>query len=336
MTLNFFPAQDSTVDSQALGALVQRRYGFPNPIRCRFFASGLNDTYLVCSPRRTAYFRVYRRGWRTRQQIEAELDLLSYLRRYGLSVSAPINRKDGRFINHFDAPEGLRYGVLFTSAPGRLQPLDDWHSRRYGCLVAEMHDVTDRSRKKYKRFHIDAEHLLHRPLQSLEPFLCHRHSDFQYVRDVAFRLESALDGLLPKVAPEYGICHGDHHGQNLHVDKKGQLTLFDFDCCGYGWRAYDLSVFLWSRVSFSDWSQKAKTVRTRRWNAFLDGYTNVRRLKQPELEAAKLFVPMRHIWMMGLHTGGTRTWGYNWINDRYFDVHISFIKNWIKSYKLLA
>lgn len=335
MQRNYFSIQDSTLDSRTLSETVLRRYRLEGPVRCHYFSFGLNDTYLVCSRDQTAYLRIYRYGWRTRLEIKAELDLLLNLKRRGLSVSAPIRRTDGRFINHLDAPEGLRYGVLFTAAPGHRPTLDDQRSRKYGYLVAQIHDATDRTRKKYQRFNIDAEHLLHRPLRSLEPFLRHRERDFRYVQDIALSLGTAIESRLPTSAPEYGMCHGDLHGENLRVDESGQLTLFDFDCCGYGWRAYDLSVFLWSRVSFADWSRKAKANRTRRWNTFLDGYTKIRHLKPSELEAAILFVPIRHIWMMGLHTAGTQAWGRDWINDRYFDRTISFIKNWIKTYKVL-
>lgn len=333
---NFFPIQDSTLDSRTLSELVLRRYRIAGPIRCHYFSFGLNDTYLVCSRNETTYMRIYRYRWRTRQEIKGELDLLLYLKRRGLSVSVPIKRMNGRFINHLDAPEGVRYGVLFTSARGHQQTLDDQRSRKYGDLVAQIHDATDRTRKKFQRFSIDSEHLLHRPIRSLEPFLRHRERDLRYVQEVALDLESAIESRLSTSAPEYGICHGDLHGENLHVDKSGQLTLFDFDCCGYGWRAYDLSVFLWSRVSFADWSRNAKANRTRRWNAFLDGYTKIRQLKPSELEAAMLFVPIRHIWMMGLHTNGTQAWGRDWINDRYFDRCISFIKNWLETYKVLS
>jgi Ser/Thr protein kinase RdoA (MazF antagonist) len=77
-----------------------------------------------------------------------------------------------------------------------------------------------------------------------------------------------INDLLPRKKPEYGNCHGDHHGYNVNIDKNGTMTVFDFDCYGYGWRAYDISVFLWNR-SF-DWSRTATAKRTRRWNAFLN------------------------------------------------------------------
>jgi Ser/Thr protein kinase RdoA (MazF antagonist) len=44
---------------------------------------------------------------------------------------------------------------------------------------------------------------------------------------------------------EVGSCHGDLHGWNAHIDQNMALTVYDFDCCGVGWRAYDIAVFRW-------------------------------------------------------------------------------------------
>lgn len=38
----------------------------------------------------------------------------------------------------------------------------------------------------------------------------------------------------------YGIIHGDLHPGNIHFTETDHITLFDFDHCAYGWRAYDL------------------------------------------------------------------------------------------------
>jgi thiamine kinase-like enzyme len=39
---------------------------------------------------------------------------------------------------------------------------------------------------------------------------------------------------------EIGFCHGDFHGGNA-CQKDGSFTFYDFDCCGWGYRAYDLA-----------------------------------------------------------------------------------------------
>ena len=110
------------------------------------------------------------------------------------------------------------------------------------------------------------------------------------------------------------------------------MRIYDFDCYGYGWRAYDISVFLWNRAF--DWSKTGKAKRTRRWNSFLKGYTQVRTLSERELEATKVFVPLRHIWLLGLHTQLSEVMGI-WTDDGYFDNNIAYIKRWIEYSKIL-
>ena len=67
------------------------------------------------------------------------------------------------------------------------------------------------------------------------------------------------------------MCHGDLHTGNARFDKDGRLTLFDFDSCGYGWRAIDIGVY---HVSY-DWidlSDRTRLEKDRFWEAFVDGY----------------------------------------------------------------
>lgn len=168
-----------------------------------------------------------------------------------------------------------------------------------------------------------------------EPLLEHRKEDFDYLTRVGRELWERIEDLLPKTKPEYGNCHGDHHGGNLHVDENGKMTLYDFDCYGYGYRAYDISVFLWNRALNFGMRGIGKAKVTRRWNAFLKGYSKTRAVSERELEATKIFVPIRHIWMVGSHTQKAETFGRSWMNDGYFNNHIDFIKRWIERNKIL-
>jgi len=301
---------------------------------------GLNDTYVVRAGSLTHYLRVYRHRWRTKREILAELDMLTYLRKRHLPVSWPMKRKDGLLLTRIPAPEGMRYAVLFTAAPGKPVDMTAKQSCSYGELVGRIHTCLDTAPHDGRRFHLDFAHLVDGPLSHhVQPFLEHRRNDLDYMRSVGSELRTRIEELLPKSRPEYGSCHGDHHGGDLHIDNNGNMTMFDFDCCGYGWRAYDVAVYLWSRTCssyfFDGWSRAGKTKATRLWNAFLTGYAKVRELGTCEVEATRLFVPIRHIWMMGLATHLAETGARGKINDDYFDRHIGFIKQWIEYHRIL-
>jgi Ser/Thr protein kinase RdoA (MazF antagonist) len=119
--------------------------------------------------------------------------------------------------------------------------------RAYGEVVARQHVGMDRRRMDPRRFHLDLSHLIDKPLQHFEPLLEHRPEDLDYLQRVGGELRAAIEALLPKTPPVYGFCHGDHHGGNIHQDDDGQMGVFDFDCWGYGWRAYDHSHQMRSR-----------------------------------------------------------------------------------------
>lgn len=110
----------------------------------------------------STYLRVYRYGWRTKAQIHAELDMLTYLHQHQLPVSRPIQKRDGRYLTRVLAPEGTRYACLFTNAEGSQGSsvtMNDRHSYTYGELVGKIHDCLDDVDVDERRFHLDLGHL---------------------------------------------------------------------------------------------------------------------------------------------------------------------------------
>ena len=80
-------------------------------------------------------------------------------------------------------------------------------------------------------------------------------------------------------------------------------------------------------------SKTGKAMNTRRWSSFLKGYSKVRALSERELEATMVFVPIRHIWLLGRYTQRSEALG-TWVNDD-FARDIDIIKRWIDSHKIL-
>lgn len=334
MTVRCFPAVWSVLAGDALAEQVVSRYPVGETVTCDFIRSGLNDTYRVRDGLSCYYLRVYVHGWRELHDIEAEVDLLNHLHAHGLLVSYPIATRDGEYILPLRACEGLRHAVLFSAAEGQVREESDHRSYVCGGLAARIHSCADRLARPPERLHIDHELLLHAPLRSLRPLLAHRPKDYDYLSDIARSLETRVDGLLSKDAPEYGICHGDLNRGNIHFRDDDTPTVFDFDCFGYGWRAYDLGVYGWQLADFA-WSKAAKTNRTRRWRLFLKGYEEHRTLTGAEHGAVKLFPPIRQIWNMGLHARNAERSGRGGRTDEVFDWSIKFIRDWIEYYRIL-
>lgn len=333
--VSLFPVQKSILSCEAIRESILSLYRIEQKYTCRFFNHGVNDTYRIEGEYDNYYLRIYRYNWRRKEDIISEIKLLNFLKNCEqISVSAPIMKIDGEFLTEINAPEGLRYAVLFRSAIGEHKTLDPKRSFNYGKTAAIIHTVADEL-ESLERFHIDLEHLLDEPLKHIKPFLSKREEDYKYLETTARELSSKVNKLLSKDKSVYGLCHGDFHNGNTFLDNDDNLTVFDFDCFGYGWRAYDISVFLWSCGSSKNWRKKDKNYRACLWNSYLKGYNEIKKLTKEELEAAFLFVPIRHIWILGLHTHGYNDWGGNRFNEDYFNRALTFIKKWIEHYEVL-
>lgn len=313
----------SIFSARALAAVVLSAYPIGRVTDCRFLSLGVNDTYLVTANTDDRYIlRLYRAGWRSPPEIAYELEVLRHLGMRGVAVAAPLACRTGRLIQTIAAPEGPRYAVLFAYAPGQApsyRERPDQAAFRYGCAVARIHAATDDFRSTQPRFRLDLAHLLEEPLAALGRLPVLRPTDRSRLKELTEQIRAAL-AQLPLNGLEQGFCHGDCHGGNAHTGATEELTFFDFDCCGPGWRAYDLAVFRWSSCLHS--KAKEQTL----WPPFLSGYLSVRTLAPADLRAVPLFVGARQIWLMGLHAGGAPVWGYGSLDDAYFARALTFLE----------
>jgi Ser/Thr protein kinase RdoA (MazF antagonist) len=286
---------------------------------CRFLVNGLNDTYVVKTAVDKYILRIYKSHWRNKEDILFEVELLNYLKMKGIFVSSPVPRKNKEYLFGIDAPEGLRFAVLFTYADGGYSE-DEEKCALFGEEVARMHLVLDEFQSVRTRFEIDLTHLLNEPLRAIHPFLSHRPEDFNFLETLSVELRNRIENISTDL--DWGLCHGDLHGGNVHFNEN-TLTQFDFDCGGYGWRAYDVSVFLWNKVMV-----KSKDgFENKSWTVFINAYQKIKPLSNTDLKAIPVFVAIRDIWLMGLHTGNAHIWGC-WQNDHYFNKHIKFLRDW--------
>lgn len=322
-----FPVTYSLLSAKALTQDVLPGFDIGEIAACQFFTGGFNDTYRVKTRQgATYYLRVYRQSWRTLPDIQYELDLLNHLRSKGFPAARPVQRTDGSFYAEVIAPEGKRYAALFSEAPGKLISYDhepEKVSYYYGRAVARLHNTVDDFDTPHQRFHVDLELLIDAPLRNIAPFLAHRPDDWAYLQRFTADLRQRIVGL-PIEALEQGFCHGDLQGYHANLGSDDTLTFFDFDCGGYGYRAYDLAVFRWcSRL------EKQEQIR---WEPYLRGYCEVRPLNDLDVQAIPLFVGARYLWHMGVHTQNAPDWGCEWLNDGYFDEKLGFLRALEKDY----
>ena len=321
----------SIFDGAALATWLDAEFDLGGALRCRLAAQSMNDTYRVTTARGEFYLRVTPRGWRTRDEIVAELAFIRALDVDGVRVGTPVSRRDGEAVSTLAAPEGERLAVLFTAVPGSdVANVGIAQSRAYGRLAARIHQVADAMPLSSARPEIGVERLLDEPLAAIRETFGADTGDVRYLETIASRVRAELERL-PCTGPMFGMCHGDLHPGNVRFDERGLPALFDFDLAGRGWRIYDLTVFVWNAFG----ERRPRRWRDSRWNAFLLGYQETRPFDAAALEAVPLFLVAREMWLMGADCRGQVGWPVQWLTPHYLADTAARIRTWEAEYAVL-
>lgn len=296
----------SFVSADALAEVVDEAYAF-GVADCRLFSKMLrtqdNDHYLVRTENGRKYVaRVYQEGShleRRESDYQFELDWLLFLHEQGQSVSYPIARKDGGYLGHINAPEGKRYYVLFSFADGDDMSLDNEdHLYQMGAAMARIHKISNTYQPRYERHEMNLEFLLDKPLERIQEFWGNdpdRTDDLDLILAAAAESRSELEGLLANEVSaddSWGPIGGDFHHNSTRFDAEGQMAFFNFDLCGYGWRAYDIAAFLLNTQLMHRSTDLTE--------AFFAGYYSERQLNENEHAAISPFLTVRRVWLTGV------------------------------------
>jgi Ser/Thr protein kinase RdoA (MazF antagonist) len=314
------PVLHSLLDPAALLPRLTDAYGLPPGAGCQLLARGVADLYWVDAAGARYVLRVFSTGHRTRDEIEYELDLIEHAGEKGVPVAAPRRMPAGGRLLPLSAPEGERLGVLYERAPGVDRP-EPYPDEAYGRAVASLHAaLDDYAGPPVKQ--LDFGYLVRRCLARLEPFLGHRpDGGYAWLERLADALEARLEERAS--ALEWGPCHGDCRGGNAMFQPDGTITLIDYELCGHGWRAYDVAVFLWSRLHGGVGVDE-------RWATFLRGYRAVRPLAEADLAAVDLFVPIRQLFWMGEWADHADLWGLRHrMTDQFYDAQLAYLARWL-------
>jgi Ser/Thr protein kinase RdoA (MazF antagonist) len=260
-----------------------------------FLKRGFNDTYLLSAKEINAtkyIFRVYKHKWRSLETIKTELHLLNYLNENKVSVSYPIQNIKGECIQQINAPEGIRYAVLFSFAEGRtIKKLSLEQAYLLGTQTGTIHHLLQNKNFGITAHNYSIEKQFETALNTLKPILIEYPEQYIYLQDLyqEFLLVFNED---TKKQLQSGICHGDLQSENFHITDDNRFTFFDFDFFGTGHLAYDIGVFKW-------YDQQNKTPEI--MSAFLKGYQTQQPLSETELKLIPYFSTIRALFQMALY-----------------------------------
>lgn len=300
--MDVFPAIYSTLAPEALiqGVLTQYRLGTIE--QCLFWNRGLGDIYLVETATNSYVLKVSHHHWRSQSDIQFELEFLDFLHEWDIPVAYPLKTQTGNLWVTIHALEGDRYAALFPFAPGEV-PLGDLNqvqSTILGETLARLHQAALEFHNQTPRYPLDCQYLLDNSQAIITPCL-HQKADLAYLQEAIARIKQELE-YLPQEAPYWSVCWGDPHSGNVHFTEDNQITLFDFDQCGYGWRAFDIAKFL--QVSLN--AGVSRTIR----DAFFSGYQKINQLSPIEVNSLQALTQMAHIWAWAININAASI--HNW------------------------
>ena len=302
---------------EAIAQLVQTHYLGDRPIRCRFYVSGLHDNYLIEQSGKKFILRVYRADWRNETEVQFELELLNFLQQKQAPVAGPVTTQDGLLSAPIESPEGMRLAALFQYAEGHAPEaaITTQQCQLLGRTVAEVHHMADDFVTEQQRPELEFGHLVEEPIALYSPYL---DSDARaYLQQLLIDLRRQWP-CLEKGIGVYGVCTGDINARNFHITDQHKISLFDFDQCGFGYRAFEIAKFA-SSIHFHGNKQQLLA-------AFLAGYQQVRQLTTSELDAIPVYEIAAVIWVLGIAAKNVGRIGFKYMEKPYWSRKLDILK----------
>lgn len=327
--MSVVPVSSSIVAASYIAGIIQQNYFPQKEFTAKLLKSGINDTYLLQHSHQYYICRVYCKNWRTPQEIAEEIRLLQHLHQQHISVSYALPDVRGQYMQTIMAPEGERYVVLFTHAPGNKTPqyAHDLHYRA-GELMAHFHQATKSLSLKRVEYH--PHHMLHNGYQELTRFMQAHNPDLSYMASLCNRLiiefsDEYLAGL------SRGVVHMDIWFDNFNIDNEGKITLFDFDFCGHGWQGMDVAYYQMQTFN----TEKDPKVYHEKLQAFFNGYQSISSFTEEEKHMLPSWGLVLYFFYLGVQCSRYENWSNHFLNEAYLSRYISqIIKRYAEYYQV--
>lgn len=318
-----FATINSTLSPNELGRVIQQKYELSDKTECSIFRLAMNHLYIVHDNEKKYVFRVYTYNWRTKLEIEEELRLLVHLKEADRQIAYPIADKSKEYIQEIEAPEGKRFGVLFSYAKGKKTAKFSLQtSFLIGQALAKVHQSTENF--ELTRISYNNQNLLTNSVLKIKKFFKKTNNEVEFLKKLSAFLTLKIDNI-DKQKMRYGSVHFDVWFDNLHTDDENEITFFDFDFCGNGYLCFDISYFLFQLLAtnLNEEEYQAKA------DSFLKGYETVTEISNEE----KKFLPYACLAIMtyyiSIQCDRFEYWTNIFLNEDHLKRMVGNLKRWI-------
>ncbi len=320
--MTVFPVTTSTLSAKELGDFIKDKYHLNEDFKCELFRTGMNHTYFLSNDSKKYVLRVYSHNWRTKTEIVEEIKLLKLLKENDLSVSFPIQDKNGEFIQEIIAPEGIRHLVLFSFAKGgKVRFMDNETCFDIGSLMSKIHNLT--SNKIINREYYNKKSLLKLPYERLTQFFCDKLPEMAFIKEFGKNFkDSDFENT------QNGVLHMDIWYDNMAITDEKEITIFDFDFCGNGKQILDVAYFCKQLFFIESDKEKYES----KVQSFLNGYRKNRSLSEKELELIPKAGASIFVFYLGIQAQRF-DWSNIFLTENYLKMFVGRIKSWLKYYE---
>lgn len=323
-----FPVMNSTLSPNVLSKIIRDKYLLSDKTACSIFRLAMNHLYLVQDDEKKYVFRVYTYNWRTKLEIEEEIRLLLYLKEANRPVAYPIADSSGEYIEEFDAPEGKRYGVLFSYAKGvKTAKFKEQTSFRIGQALAKVHLSTEKL--ELKRITYSSQNLLVESLVRIKKIFIESNDNIDFLEELAVFLTEKMNDI-DKSKMRFGAVHLDVWFDNLHIQEEKEITFFDFDFCGNGYLCFDISYFLFQLLAtnLNEQEYEAKA------DSFIKGYETVTAISSEEKKFLPFACQAIMTYYISIQCDRFDYWTNIFVNEDHLTRMVGNLKRWIAYNKI--
>jgi Ser/Thr protein kinase RdoA (MazF antagonist) len=266
-------------------------------------------------------FRVYSFNWRTETEIAEEIRLLNLLKENGIPVSYAIADTTAIYIQHLQAPEGLRFGVMFSFAKGqKMLNIPAALHYKAGQIMAGMHRVTHNL--QLERVTYTPAVLLTDSFEKLKKFLPADTEEMVFMQSLQTCLQEIFSQAdMDSLSLRKGIVHLDIWFDNLVINNNADITLFDFDFCGNGWLLLDIAYYILQLYS----TEKDENEYNLKRESFFKGYESITVISSSERSLIPAAGLSLYFFYLGIQCSRYDDWSNTFLNEIYLKRFINLL-----------
>jgi Ser/Thr protein kinase RdoA (MazF antagonist) len=233
---------------------------------------------------------------RSRDDFLGELEYVRYLYEHGGSVANVISSRNGNLLEEITHDNHRYFVSLFTKAAGKMLVEHHYRYREgvpiteyyYNCgkVLGKLHQLSKEYTPVHRRYSFFDKY---NPayLDELIP------ESLTLLKGKLIELLSTLREVEAN-GETFGMLHFDYNDGNYSIDyDTGQITVYDFDNCCFGWYMFELAA-LWTHgvgwIQFEPDPGKRKEFMDDYFATVLAGYRSETRIEPALLDQLPLFI----------------------------------------------